>query len=122
MRLVQRGQHFALVRRVLVEGIDVAADQVGHAEPRQFLFQVSLGLPHECHDRWVHIGDVQIIVRQHDIRAKRVQSEDPGRRRVAAFQSAKHLWVLHRCELERNVSDQPPGHPARTRTVLPTGK
>ena len=74
VRLFQLGQHVALVGWILVEDVDVAADQRVHAESGQFSLQFGLGLLHQLDERFVHVGDVEFLVGQHHVGAQRVRA------------------------------------------------
>jgi len=67
VRLVEDRQHAALVRWVLVEDVDVAADQFGGIEAGKVGLQVGLGLLHEPRQGRVHVGDVHPRVGDHHI-------------------------------------------------------
>jgi hypothetical protein len=69
----QRGQHVSLVCWIFVEDVDVAADQRRHAESRQFSLELVLGLLQQLGERLIQIGDVEFLVRHHDVCAKRVE-------------------------------------------------
>ncbi|KAF1067653.1 MAG: hypothetical protein GAK45_01604 [Pseudomonas citronellolis] len=67
MRRREARQQATLLGRVLVEGIDAAAQQLGRAEVRQLLADVRLGASHGLADGAVHVDDVEVLVGDHHI-------------------------------------------------------
>ena len=77
MRRLYRLQHAALVLR-FVEDVDVGADQVVHREPGEVVLEVRLRFAQHLYGRRVHVRDVQIVVRNHDVAAQRFQRHELG--------------------------------------------
>ncbi|WP_245614857.1 hypothetical protein [Muricoccus aerilatus] len=76
MRLREPGEHLALMDRVLMEHVDVAADQLVRAEAGQLLFQLGLGFAHQGDSRWIHVSDREVAIRDHDVRSQGIERRD----------------------------------------------
>ena len=75
MRPIKICQQLLLVRRVLVELINIRAHQVVHAEIRQHLAHFAFSLGQQAGHRLVHIDDVAILVGDHYTGTNIIQSD-----------------------------------------------
>ncbi|WP_304616659.1 hypothetical protein [Paracoccus sp. (in: a-proteobacteria)] len=89
----ERRKHPSLMRRVLVEDVDPAADQLVEPELRHLVSQIRLCRAQEGAERGVHMGDPQPSVCQHDIGLQGIDgtADEPA----TGHQKRQHPTILH---------------------------
>ena len=70
--VLQAIQNTALMRRVLVEHINIGSQQVSGIKMRKHLFHISFDITHQFLNCRVHINDVVILISQHHVGRHRV--------------------------------------------------
>ena len=101
MRLMQPRQHPALVRRILVEHVDVRAEQLRRLEVRQVLADVGLGGAEHLDDGAVHVDDLHVAVGDHHVGGDVVEADLDAQVLVADAPRLLHLEAqahLHRLQ------------------------